>query len=205
MVELSSCSMVMATAACAPRLTSVLEEVPAELCPEPLYYEEVLQTSQNEENLPVSSTPRNLAYAIYTSGSTGQPKGAMVEQRGMVNHIYAKIEALALTSRDSVAQTASQGFVISVWQLLAALLVGGSVQIYPDEVAHHPVQLLTQVERHQISILETVPTLMRAMLDAEEIKAARWPKLEALRWLIPTGEALPVELCQRWLRSYSHV
>lgn len=205
LIEISQCSIVLATTAFAPTLAHMLEEVPTELCPERLYYEEMLQGSQNEENLPVWSTPHNLAYVIYTSGSTGLPKGAMVEQRGMVNHIYAKIEALALTGHDRVAQTASQCFVISVWQFLAALLVGGSVQIYPDEVAHNPVQLLTQVEHHQISILETVPSLMRAMMDADEIKAASRPKLAALRWLIPTGEALQVELCQRWLHNYPHV
>ncbi|HEY4034597.1 MAG TPA: amino acid adenylation domain-containing protein [Ktedonobacteraceae bacterium] len=205
LIELSQCSIILAMTAFAPTLTYVLEEVSAGLCPEILYYEEVLQASQNEENLPVSSTPRDLAYVIYTSGSMGQPKGAMVEQRGMLNHIYAKIDALALTDQDTVVQTASQCFVISVWQFLAALLVGGRVQIYPDEVAHNPVQLLTQVEHHQISILEIVPSLMRAMLDADQIKVASGPKLEALRWLIPTGEVLPVELCQHWLRNYSHV
>jgi len=204
-IELSRCCIVLATAPFAPTLADALEEVPAELRPELLYCEEMLQASQSEENLPVYSTPRDLAYVIYTSGSTGKPKGAMVEQRGMVNHIYAKIEALALTGRDRVAETASQCFDISVWQFLTALLVGGSVQIYPDEVSHHPVELLTQVEHHQISILETVPSLMRAMLDADEIKAASRPKLEALRWLIPTGEALPVDLCHRWLRAYPHV
>jgi amino acid adenylation domain-containing protein len=204
-IELSGCSIVLSTAAFLPTLALALEEVPAELRQELLPYEEMLQAGYHEDNFSISNTSRDLAYVIYTSGSTGQPKGAMVEQRGMVNHIYAKIEALTLTSRDKVAQTASQCFDISVWQFLAALLIGGSVQIYPDEVAHHPVQLLTQVERHQISILETVPSLMRAMLDADEIKAVDRPRLEALRWLIPTGEALPIDLCQRWLCTYPHV
>src|SRR6185295_11323846 len=36
------------------------------------------------ENLAVRNSPSSLAYVIYTSGSTGVPKGAMVEQRGMV-------------------------------------------------------------------------------------------------------------------------
>ena len=33
--------------------------------------------------------PADLAYVIFTSGSTGQPKGAMVEHRGMLNHVLA--------------------------------------------------------------------------------------------------------------------
>ncbi|MEL7363541.1 MAG: condensation domain-containing protein, partial [Bacteroidota bacterium] len=39
---------------------------------------------------------RRLAYILFTSGSTGRPKGAMVEQRGLVNHLLAKVDALAL-------------------------------------------------------------------------------------------------------------
>jgi amino acid adenylation domain-containing protein len=204
-IELSHCSLVLASTAFAQTLTQALEEVPTEQRPELLHCEQIQQLNQSEENLPISNTPRALAYVIYTSGSTGMPKGAMVEQRGMLNHLYAKIEALTLTNKDIVAQTASQCFDISVWQLLAVLLVGGSVHIYPDEVAHDPVALLLQVERHQVSILETVPSLLRAMLDSEAIKATNRPKLEALRWLVPTGEALPVELCRRWLSTYSHV
>src|SRR5262249_1796430 len=66
----------------------------------------------------IGGDSRSLAYLIYTSGSTGAPKGAMVEQGGMVNHLYAKIEDLHLTAQDVVAQTASQCFDISVWQFL---------------------------------------------------------------------------------------
>ena len=84
-----------------------------------------------QENLPSHTMDKHLAYIIYTSGSTGVPKGVMVEQKGMLNHIYAKIADLQLQSEDSVAQTASQCFDISIWQFLAALLVGGCVEIYP--------------------------------------------------------------------------
>ena len=204
-IEQSRCSIALATTAFAPTLSQALTEVPSERCPRPIYFEDVLQASQCAENIPTCTTPRQLAYVIYTSGSTGMPKGAMVEHRGMLNHVYAKIDALDLAATDTVAQTASQCFDISVWQFLAALVVGGRVQIYPDEVAHDPMQLLTQVEHHQVSILETVPSLLRAMLDPHETDAAGGPDLRALRWLIPTGEALPVDLCRRWLRSYPHV
>jgi len=204
-IEQSKCKMVLTTRAFAATLQGALEEVPREVCPQSICLEDIEQTNQSEENLSPCSKPRNLAYVIYTSGSTGLPKGAQVEQRGMLNHIYAKIEELDLTAADTVAQTASQCFDISVWQFLAILLVGGRVQIYPDAVAHDPVELLQQVEQHQVSILETVPSLLRAMLDTHENRETSRPKLRALRWLIPTGEALPVELCRRWLRTYPHV
>ena len=32
-------------------------------------------------------------YVVYTSGSTGVPKGVMIHHRGMVNHLWANIEA----------------------------------------------------------------------------------------------------------------
>ena len=204
-IEHSHCSLILATMAFTSTLTQALTDVPSERCPHLIYFEDLLQTSQSEENLPGGSTPRSLAYVIYTSGSTGLPKGVMIEQRGMLNHLYAKIAALDMTAMDNAAQTAPQCFDISVWQFLAALLVGGRVQIYPDAVASDPVQLLSQVEHQQVSILETVPSLLRAMLDTQETEAASRPKLEALRWLIPTGEALPVELCRRWLRSYPRI
>jgi non-ribosomal peptide synthase protein (TIGR01720 family) len=37
------------------------------------------------------------------------------------------------------------------------------------------------------------------------LESTRSPSLQKLRWLIPTGEALPVELCRGWLQRYPHV
>jgi amino acid adenylation domain-containing protein len=204
-IEHSRCCLVLASTTFEQAITETLEGLPGAQCPALLFSEQLQLERQSAENPPSSSTSQALAYVIYTSGSTGMPKGAMIEQRGMLNHLYAKIEALELTSQDIIAQTASQCFDISVWQFLAALLVGGCVRIYPDEVAHDPTQLLMQVERHQVSILETVPSLLKVMLDAEANKGESRPKLAAMRWLIPTGEALPVELCRRWLQRYPNV
>ena len=142
--------------------------------------------------------PGHVAYVLFTSGSTGAPKGVMVEHRGMLNHLQVKIRGLGLGPADRVAQTASQTFDISVWQFLAALLAGGSVHVFPDEVVRDPVRLVTEVRERGITVLETVPSLLAALLDGSALAAG----LPALRWLMPTGEALPPELCRQWLAAF---
>src|SRR5262249_36870670 len=116
-----------------------MEDRPSDDLPQILFIEELIESEHSGDNLPGRGKPEDLAYVIYTSGSTGVPKGAMIEHRGMVNHLYAKIEDLKLTGADAVAQTASQCFDISVWQSLAPLLVGGRVHILSDEITHDPM------------------------------------------------------------------
>ncbi|HVG20945.1 MAG TPA: amino acid adenylation domain-containing protein, partial [Blastocatellia bacterium] len=159
--------------------------------------------NESQDNPINLAQPQNLAYVIYTSGSTGKPKGAMIEHKGMVNHLYVKMCDIKLT--DAVAQTASQCFDISVWQFLAALLVGGRVHIFGEAVAQDPVRLLDEIERHGITVLEIVPSFMRAMLEEVESRGADRPMLRALRWMIVTGEALPPDLCRRWISQYPSI
>ena len=170
--------------------------------PDVLRIEDLLAQSTATTNLPLLDAPidpgARLAYVIYTSGSTGLPKGAMVEHRGMINHLYAKIKDLQLTAVDIIAQNAPQSFDISVWQFLSSLLLGGAVHILPESIASDPVQLLQQTAAQQITILEVVPSLLRTMVD--EIAQGLAPDLASLRYMIPTGEALPPNLARQWLR-----
>jgi amino acid adenylation domain-containing protein len=203
-IDQSRCAMVLAASALhdnlAPALAELAEgERPTVLAIEPLL--DGAQPGDDDRNLEPRATPLDLAYVIFTSGSTGRPKGAMVEQRGMINHLYAKITDLNLSDADCVAEMASQCFDISVWQFLSALLVGGQVRVYPDEVAVDPWQLLAHTAQDRVTILETVPSLLRAMLEHVAEMRER-PELAALRWLLVTGEALPPDLCRQWLRSY---
>ncbi|MBV9578002.1 MAG: amino acid adenylation domain-containing protein, partial [Chloroflexi bacterium] len=164
----------------------------------------LLQLSAPAENVASRCAPSDLAYVMYTSGSTGIPKGAMIEQRGMLNHLYAKIHALRLTSSDTVAQIAGQSFDISVWQMLAPLLVGAQVCFLSDETTHAPRRLLEAFDAGT-SVAELVPTMLAAILDEIDRLGPRRPRLAAMRWLIVTGEVLPPALCRRWLEHYPAV
>jgi amino acid adenylation domain-containing protein len=180
---------------------SVLESLPAGRRPSVARLSE-LAAAGEEAGVTLSwPSPERLAYVIYTSGSTGSPKGVMVTHGGMLNHLNAKLLDLDLTAADGVAQTAAQTFDISIWQFLAALLAGGRVEVFRDDTAHDPRLLLRAVESARISVLETVPSLLRVAID-EIARAGSPPSLGVLRWLLVTGEALPPSLCARWLELY---
>ncbi len=141
-----------------------------------------------------------LAYLIYTSGSSGAPKGVMIEQRGLSNHLASLISELGLSARDVVAQTAPQSFVISVWQFFAGPMVGARVHICGSAIVQDPLLLAQEIEREGITVLEIVPSLLRVILDRmDEAQIQR--AFAKLRLLISTGEPLPVDLCNAWFTS----
>jgi amino acid adenylation domain-containing protein len=139
----------------------------------------------------------SLAYLIYTSGSSGAPKGVMIEQRGLSNHLASLISELDLSARDVIAQSAPQSFVISVWQFLAGPMVGARVHVCGNAVVQDPILLAQEIEREGITVLEIVPSLLRVVLDRmDEAQVRR--AFARLRVLISTGEPLPVDLCRAW-------
>ena len=139
----------------------------------------------------------SLAYLVYTSGSSGAPKGVMIEQRGLSNHLASLISELDLSARDVIAQTAPQSFVISVWQFLAGPMVGARVHVCANAIVRDPILLAREIAREDITVLEIVPSLLRVILDRMD-EAPVLRAFSKLRLLISTGEPLPVELCRAW-------
>ena len=201
----SGCTSVITMGKFAPMLSQAIDDFPLEKQPKVLQLETLLTLEQSEENLPLRCSIHDAAYVMYTSGSTGMPKGAMIEHLGMLNHIYAKISDTQMSNVDILAQNGPQCFDISVWQYLAALLVGGRVIIFKDEIAHDPARLLREVEQRGVTILQLVPSMLREIIyQAASLGDAR-PTLSALRWVIPTGDALTADLTRQWLTLYQNI
>ncbi len=161
---------------------------------------EAAEIEQSEPMPPIAEFDMNgLAYIIYTSGSTGKPKGAMVEHIGMMNHIWAKINDLQITKRTILAQNSSHTFDISVWQFFAAIVQGGKTVIYPNEVIMEPRQLMKQVQNHDLTLLEVVPSYLNIILNMPETGTS---ELNSLTYLLVTGETVKPELVDQWFRRY---
>ncbi|MFD9070701.1 amino acid adenylation domain-containing protein, partial [Streptomyces lasiicapitis] len=159
---------------------------------------------KEQELAPVLGGPDDLAYVIYTSGSTGKPKGAMVQRGGMVNHMLAKVEEFGLDRADALVHNAPVTFDVTVWQTLTTLLVGGRVRAVNRLDIADPDALFRVIADERLTVLEVVPSLMRAALDVWDA-AGGAPALPGLRWMISNGEALPADLCARWLDRHPDI
>lgn len=163
-----------------------------------LFVDTAYAEGHEDGDLGVPVAPGQLAYIYFTSGSTGEPKGAMCEHAGFVNHVFAKLDDLGIGEGDVVAQTAPQCFDISLWQLLAATVVGGRTLIVGQDVILDVPRFVDTVVRGRVTVLQVVPSYLEAVLAELE---QRPRELDGLRCVSVTGEAVKKELVQRWFAT----
>lgn len=129
----------------------------------------------------------------------------MVDHRGFLNHLLAKIEDLGMTAIDRLVQNGPQSFDISVWQFLAPLACGAAVEIVPDDIAGNPGALLECCSGAGATVLQVVPAMLRELLAEAAGRDADWRDRLALRWIVPTGDALPLDVVQSWFELFPDV
>ncbi len=163
-----------------------------------LFIDAAYEDGLPDGDLGIDVAPDRLAYIYFTSGSTGEPKGAMCEHAGMLNHLFAKIDDLGIAENDVVAQTAPQCFDISLWQLISALLVGGRTLIIEQEAILDAKRFVGKIADARVAVVQVVPSYLEVLLSylAQEPR-----ELPDLRCVSVTGEALKKELAQRWFAA----
>ena len=141
-----------------------------------------------DDNLAIGSAG-DLAYVIYTSGSTGQPKGVLLEHRGLVNVAAQQQRLFGPRPGDHVLQFASMSFDAAVFDVVMALCSGAALHLASREAILPGLPLLATLKKERISIL-TIPPSALANLPVDP--------LPDLRVVLVAGEACPPELVARW-------
>ncbi|MFI6320161.1 amino acid adenylation domain-containing protein [Nonomuraea sp. NPDC050556] len=198
MLGRADCGLVLTELGSAATLEEALKTLPGT---RKLHLEEVYAEEYDDHDLGVRVDRDALAYVYFTSGSTGEPKGAMCEQAGMLNHLYAKIDDLGITEGTVVAQIAPQCFDISLWQLVSALLVGGRTLIV-EQSAVLDVQRFVELVSDGVDVMQVVPSYLEVVLSHLEEHPGG---LGRLRCVSATGEALKKELTERWFAAFPHI
>ncbi|MDB2556269.1 amino acid adenylation domain-containing protein, partial [Flavobacteriaceae bacterium] len=163
---------------------------------------------ENQHTIPTQflnrlSSEDEVAYVMHTSGSTGKPKAAMITHEGMMNHLRIMEQELELDTESIVVQNATATFDISIWQLINALITGGSTSIYDTNTIFDPSSFLERIALEKASVLQVVPGYLTLLLNQEEVEQIK--RLSGLKYLLVTGEVVQKSLIEAWFKQYPNV
>ncbi|PFY82408.1 condensation domain-containing protein, partial [Bacillus pseudomycoides] len=158
---------------------------------------EIICLDENQEmisqesmaNPVVEATPENLAYVIYTSGSTGNPKGVLLEQKGLCNLVHTIIDLMQLNSNSRVIQFASLSFDAAVFEIFTTLVAGGTLCVSSQEDVMPGEPLTKFLQNNKITHATLPPTVLNALDES---------KFEHLKVVVSAGSACSEELAKRW-------
>lgn len=155
----------------------------------PIMYEEENYHIQPEENPSVIASETQLAYIIYTSGTTGNPKGVMVEQKGILNLAAYFENDLKISQNDRILQFANYVFDGSIWEMTMAFLCGAKLCAISDDAIRQESQFRSYIKEQKVTVM-ALPVPYFEQLDVSGL---------ALRIVITAGSASSREVVKKAL------
>ena len=148
---------------------------------------------------PPPGDARGIAYVIFTSGSTGEPKGVAISHRAAVNTLQDVIARFGLDARDRVMALSALNFDLSVYDIFATLGVGATLVFPADRGMPDPAAWSQCIERHGITVWNSVPALLDLEIEYLGQRAAK--TLAGLRLIMLSGDWIPLPLAERIRRE----
>lgn len=141
--------------------------------------------SLDDQRLTTPLDPPELVYVMFTSGSTGEAKGVMVPFDALSHYVSWAIEAMAIVPEDRWSQHPNIAFDLAVLDIFGALCAGAT--LYPLTEPSDVLMPAQAIRRHELSIWNSVPSIMTSMVKTRTATAKNF---ESLRLLTFCGEPL---------------
>jgi yersiniabactin nonribosomal peptide synthetase len=139
---------------------------------------------------------RSPAYIIHTSGSTGAPKGVVISHRGALNTCADINRRCAVTANDRVLALSALHFDLSVYDIFGLLSAGGALVLVDERQRRDPAAWCEAIERHGVTLWNTVPALFDMLLTYCE--GFGQPVPAALRVAMLSGDWIGLDLPARY-------
>lgn len=160
---------------------------------------EAISARGDEELETFPSHRDDAAIWLFSGGTTGRPKAVVQTHLSFANttECYAK-GALGYREDDVTLSVPKLYFGYATGSnLLFPFSVGASTVLFPERVTAEV--LFEKIAKHRPTILINVPTMVNQMVSHPE---AGKQDFSCLRFATSAGEALPVELYDRWKKAF---
>ncbi|MBI1798829.1 MAG: amino acid adenylation domain-containing protein [Candidatus Eisenbacteria bacterium] len=149
----------------------------------------------------IASIATDLAYILYTSGSTGTPKGVMISHLNSLTCVHWAAAEFGVTKADRLSSHAPFHFDLSILDLFVAMKAGASVALVPDGTSTFPIRLGQWIEKNQITIWYSVPSILTLLLLKGRLDRL---DLSSLRHVLFAGEVFPNKYLAAAMRAVPH-
>ncbi|MFZ3228620.1 MAG: AMP-binding protein [Pseudobdellovibrio sp.] len=139
------------------------------------------------------STPKSIGLIIYTSGTTGFPKGAMISHEMLFWNSINTTLRLNISENDC-AVIFLPLFHTGGWNVLSTPFFHRGAHIILIK-KFDADQILKLSEKHQTTLLFSVPTTMKMMSNSKLFQSV---DLKSIRYAIVGGEPMPLEEIRTW-------
>ncbi len=153
---------------------------------------EALLAGQPRECQPEVMSAEDPLFILYTSGSTGRPKGVLHTSGGYLVHVAMTHELIFdVREEDIFWCTADVGWVTGHSYVLYGPLANGTTTLMFEGVPNYPDsgRFWQTVDKHQVTILYTAPTAIRALMREGDAPVQAWSR-KSLRLLGSVGEPI---------------
>jgi fatty-acyl-CoA synthase len=143
---------------------------------------------------PPASSPDRLAALFHTGGTTGAPKLAQHTHRNQLHSAWSAAQLYAMTERDVILNGFPLFHVAGSFVYGLSALLSGAHIVLPTLLGLRNSAFVrrywTFVDRHEVSLLAAVPTVISTLLGLEAESA----QCAGVRALLTGGSPLPNEL-----------
>ncbi|EIE5833656.1 AMP-binding protein [Listeria monocytogenes] len=149
------------------------------------------KTGYAVDGLPTSNSD-SLAYMIYTSGSTGNPKGTLLNQKGVINLNNLWKNIFKIDIDDKVLFFSNISFDASVWEIFMALFNGSELIVPNMDVINNFKKFEQFCFDKKISVMTLPPTYSINL---------NFHKLTYLRLLISAGSVADKNILNKLINT----
>lgn len=150
-------------------------------------------------NIPSDILDMDPVYVLFTSGSTGQPKGVVINHRGVIDYIEWLTKTFQFDENTIFGNQAPFYFDNSILDIYSTLKNASTMVIIPEKKFIFPKQLIEYVNEKKINTIFWVPSALIAVANSGILENINLPWLKKILFC---GEIMPNKQLNIW-RKYN--